>query len=262
MTRNSDDSRRTKQEKHSPEPSPREGRAKRPQTPAPPPTPITSDPPADPDADADDVGHIGEIAFPNNQSGSRKSLSSLFAAHDRQRLETAWKTTEAADEYTPLPSGEYNTHIVAGELTQSRNKKPGYKLTFEVLEGEHSGRRIWHDIWLTEPAIPMAKRDLAKLGVPVKDFVNMMKCLEKPLPQGIRCMVRLAVRTDDDGNKRNRVQTFTVLDIDKPVRNAFHPDVVSEEGAEDSTPDSAVEEEEPDGENAVETDPELTEDEE
>ncbi|MGB1885124.1 MAG: hypothetical protein ACPHUF_14565, partial [Gammaproteobacteria bacterium] len=40
-----------------------------------------------------------------------------------------------------------------------------FKLTFRVLEGEHEGRQFWHDVWLTAAALPMAKHDLAKLGI-------------------------------------------------------------------------------------------------
>ena len=40
-----------------------------------------------------------------------------------------WNDSEAADEFGPLPPGEYIAHIINGELEQSRSKgTPGYKL--------------------------------------------------------------------------------------------------------------------------------------
>ena len=90
-------------------------------------------------------------------------------------------------------------------------------MCFCVLEGEYKGRRFWHDIYLTEAALPMAKRDLAKLGV------TTLAQLESPLPQGIRCKVKLALRRDDDGTEYNRVRTFTVEGIDPPEQDAFAP---------------------------------------
>jgi hypothetical protein len=47
--------------------------------------------------------------------------------------------------------------------------------------------------------------------------------LERPLPPGIRCVVRVALRKDDDGNPFNRVKTFSVVGIDPPETDAFAP---------------------------------------
>jgi hypothetical protein len=33
------------------------------------------------------------------------------------------------------------------------------------VEGEHADRVVWHDVWLSDAALPMAKRDLGKLGI-------------------------------------------------------------------------------------------------
>ena len=121
--------------------------------------------------------------------------------------------------FVPLPGGTYIARIIAGELGQSRKKfTPGFKLTFRVLEGQHEGRQFWHDVWLTEAAMPMAKRDLGKLGIKSIDQ------LEEPLPQGIRCNVKLVLRKDDDGTEYNRVRSFEVVGIDELERDSFAPD--------------------------------------
>jgi len=94
---------------------------------------------------------------------------------------------------------------------------PGAKLTFRVCEGEYTGRQFWHDIWLTEAALPMAKRDLAKLGVVSLDQ------LERPLPRGIRCLCKLVLRRGDDGAEFNKLRSFAVVGIDPPEADAFAP---------------------------------------
>jgi hypothetical protein len=91
------------------------------------------------------------------------------------------------------------------------------KLAFKVIDGEHVGRRVWHDCWLTPAALAQSKRDLLKLGI------DRLERLEQPLPQGIRCVVRVTLRKDDDGNPFNRVKTFTVVGIDEPEKDAFAP---------------------------------------
>lgn len=148
----------------------------------------------------------------------RKSLSDILREGDRENLSRAWGETQAAEDFAPLPPGEYTARIIAGELFTSKTKgTAGYKLAFRVLEGDHKGRQFWHDVWLTPAALPMAKRDLAKLGV------TALEQLERPLPPGIRCKVNLALRRDDDGTETNKVKRFEVVGIDPPETDAFAP---------------------------------------
>jgi hypothetical protein len=159
---------------------------------------------------------------------ARKLLSDILRSGDRESLSHAWEETEAAEDFAPLPAGEYLARIIAGELTTSKTKgTAAYKLTFRVLEGEYQGRQFWHDVWLTPTAMPLAKRDLAKIGVAA------LEQLERPLPPGIRCKVKLALRRDDGGAEYNRVKTFAVIGIDEPERDAFAPD--APESPQDAT---------------------------
>lgn len=137
-------------------------------------------------------------------------------------VRSLWNSTDAAGEMGPLPPGEYLAHIIGGDLETSRkNATPGYKLTFKVIEGEHAGRQFWHDCWLTAAALPQTKRDLLKIGV------TSLEMLEKPLPRGIRCRCKLALRRDDDGNERNRLRSFDVIGIDTPDADPFAPGAVA-----------------------------------
>src|SRR4051812_41146125 len=95
---------------------------------------------------------------------SRKKLSDILGSKEHE-LVGAWETTKVAVDFGALPEGEYTACIVDGELGQARTGTPRYKLTFEVAEGPLSGRRFWHDLWLTEVALPITKRELLKLGV-------------------------------------------------------------------------------------------------
>ncbi|QDS98145.1 hypothetical protein [Adhaeretor mobilis] len=139
-------------------------------------------------------------------------------------INNRWNLTGAAGDFGPLPPGEYITHIASGELESSRNRgTPGYKLTHRVVKGpgeslDYVDRLFWDDIWLTPAALPMAKRDLAKLGV------TSLEQLEQPLPLGIRCRVQLALRKGDDGSEFNSAVRFDVLGIDTPEADPFAPD--------------------------------------
>lgn len=133
-------------------------------------------------------------------------------------IASAWGTTEAAGDFDLLPKGEYLADVVKGDAIESQSKgTPGYRLTFEVVDGEHQGRRFWHEVWFNGGALSRTKRDLAKLGV--TDLAQ----LERPLPAVFRCQVTLTVRRDDDFES-NRVRKFDVVDVIRPEPDAFAPE--------------------------------------
>ena len=139
---------------------------------------------------------------------ARKSLVDVLnGGTSREELARQFEETEAAGDMLPLPRGMYRCRITDGELVTSNGGTPGYTLTFTVDDGDHKGRRVWHTAWLTPAALPMTKRDLAKLGVTTLDM------LERPLPPGFVCSVKIALRTDDDGTERNRVVSFDVVEL-------------------------------------------------
>lgn len=155
----------------------------------------------------------------------RKRLSDILLNSDRERLEAAWRTTEAAADLAPLPAGEYRCRVASGELFSARSGTPGFKLTLEVLDGEHAGRRVWINIWLSEAALSMAKRDLAKLGIDTPEQ------LERPLPEGIVVSARVALRRDDGGAEHNRVTRFDVVAVEPPAVDPFAPRLEAESEA-------------------------------
>lgn len=145
-------------------------------------------------------------------------LSEILSAGNGGNINDLWSTTAAADDFEALPSGTYTCRLISGELRKARTGTPEYSLRFKVLDGEHKGRQVWHSLYLTPAALPMAKRDLAKLGV------TSLEQLEQPIPKGIRCKVRVVLRRDDDETERNRVRSFEVLGVDPPEVDPFAPE--------------------------------------
>jgi hypothetical protein len=139
---------------------------------------------------------------------TRKSLVDVLnGGAARDELARQFDEAEAAGDMLPLPRGTYRCRLTDGELVTSKGGTPGYTLSFAVDDGEHKGRKVWHTAWLTPAAMPMTKRDLLKLGVKTLDV------LERPLPAGFVCDVKVALRADDDGVERNRVVSFTVVEV-------------------------------------------------
>jgi hypothetical protein len=137
----------------------------------------------------------------------RKSLVDVLNGNAREALARQFDEAEAAGDMLPLPRGTYRCRVTDGELVTSKGGTPGYQVVFTVDDGDHKGRRLWHTAWLTPAALPMTKRDLAKLGVTSLDM------LDRPLPGGFVCDVKVALRVDDDGVERNRVVSFAVVAV-------------------------------------------------
>ena len=147
----------------------------------------------------------------------RKSLRDIVASSPAEDITTMWSTTEAAQDFTPLPGGSYEAELVSGELFNARSGTPGFKVCWQIVAGEHAGRKLWDDFWLTAAALPGTKRDLLKLGID-----NPAK-LERPIPRGIIARLRVVLRRDDDGTEHNRIRGFEVLRIETPKPDPFAP---------------------------------------
>jgi len=46
-------------------------------------------------------------------------------------------------DYAPIPQGDYDVKIVETEATKSSTDKPMWKITAQVLNGPHEGRKLW-----------------------------------------------------------------------------------------------------------------------
>jgi hypothetical protein len=138
---------------------------------------------------------------------TRRSLVDVLNGTSRDELARQFAEAEAAGDMVTLPRGTYRCRVTDGELVTSKGGTPGYTLTFAVDDGEHKGRKLWHTAWLTPAALPMSKRDLGRLGITSLDM------LDRPLPAGFVCDVKVVLRVDDDGVERNRVVSFNVVEL-------------------------------------------------
>ena len=140
-------------------------------------------------------------------SPQRKSLVQALSNEGWAQLSQQFDAADTASERLPLPPGKYRCQLASGALIEARTGTPGYELAFVVTDGPHAGRRIWHKLWLTARALPMTKRDLAKLGITSLDMLG------EPLPPALGCEVRVALHTDNAGIKRNCVIAIEVVEI-------------------------------------------------
>jgi hypothetical protein len=139
-------------------------------------------------------------------------------------LARLYEETEAAPDPEPIPAGDYKARLVGGKMIRSTEKGTrGYRVAFEIVEGEYSGRRVWDTSWLTREAMPTTKRKLAPLGITSLDR------LREALPENLFCTLKVAVRREDDGSLWNRV--LTISDV---VRRAHYSRAVDEDFKEET----------------------------
>jgi hypothetical protein len=166
--------------------------------------------------------------FSDIVNGGDGNLDSIF---------DKWGEVPAADDYgAPLPTGKYTCVWKKGELATSRKGTPSYKLTFEIETGEHAGRKVWTDIWLTSASLNIAKRDLAKLGI-----TNPREQLSQPIPRWLRVGVWIGRQTDESGTERNTVTRFEVIEKFEPEADPFAPE--AEPAADSFVPDGGLNDE-------------------
>jgi hypothetical protein len=161
--------------------------------------------------------------------GKRPTYESISRSDDE--FNRIWNATEAAPELAPLPSATYRCLISDGRLSQAATGTRSYKITFTIINGEHANRKAWLDLWLTDRALAMSKRDLAKLGITRPEQLN-----EAPR-SGIIADVRVALRSEDDGRQHNKVVGFTIAE-EAPAPSVLSPD--PDEEADRSEGDNQV----------------------
>src|SRR5258708_7534081 len=96
-----------------------------------------------------------------------------------------------APEIGAVPSATYTVAIEDGKLTASKTGTPGFQIQYRIIEGEHTGRKVWQTLWLTPAAQPYTLRDLQKFGIKSKAD------LEKGLPEGWTARIRVVLRLND-----------------------------------------------------------------
>jgi hypothetical protein len=144
----------------------------------------------------------------------------MFNATPDDNFDELWNSTEAAPETRPLPKGTYKVLIIKGVVCESRTGTRGFRITFRVEEGEYAGRVFWQTAWLSERAMPYAKRDLLKLGI------TSPAQLSAPYPppgMRVHAHANVVLRKDDDGSERNEVRNFEVLSHEEEPKDEFAP---------------------------------------
>jgi hypothetical protein len=130
---------------------------------------------------------------------------------------------EPAADFEPLPAGKYVAVITGSEMKPTKSGNGSYlELTFEVVEGEFKGRKLWARLNLDNPnqlTVKIARAELSAICRAVGVMEPKDSCELHNLP----LLITVKQKTDAEGEVRNEVKGYAKREGTngaKPAQNA------------------------------------------
>ncbi|HBG28609.1 MAG TPA: hypothetical protein DDX75_16095 [Phycisphaerales bacterium] len=116
---------------------------------------------------------------------------------------------EPADDFEPIPAGEYTAVIVNSEMKPTKDGKGNYlELQFEIIDGEYKGRLLWSRLCLenhNDTAVKIAKSQLADICKAIGVLTPRDSIELHNLPIRIKVAVK---KRSDNGELTNEVKKY------------------------------------------------------
>lgn len=125
--------------------------------------------------------------------------------------------------FEPVPNGEYRAHIVESEVKPTQNGKGKYlQLTWEILDGEYKGRKIWDRLNIVNEnaqAQEIAQRALSAIC----HATGVLKLTNSQQLHGRPALVKVRVTQDAGYDPKNEVKGYKPVDGSTPTTAAAAP---------------------------------------
>jgi hypothetical protein len=109
-------------------------------------------------------------------------------------------TVDPMEAFEPIPADKYLACIVQSEMKSTKSGKGSYlELTFEILEGQYKGRKVWTRLNLENSspmAVKIARAELSAICRSAKVLMPRDSCELHNIP--ILVKIRLEKRHDTD----------------------------------------------------------------
>ena len=116
---------------------------------------------------------------------------------------------ESTNNFEPLPNGDYTAAITNTAEKSTRAGNGSYlELTFQILEGEFSGRNIWERLNINNPspnAVKVSKQRLSDICKAVGIYTPNDSSELQNIPLTITVVNR---KRADTGEMRNEIKSF------------------------------------------------------
>lgn len=108
---------------------------------------------------------------------------------------------DVRDGFEPLPDGSYVCKITSVSLSQSSSGNPMIKFVWEVLDGEHAGRKLFDNVPLHVDWRVKAYANL--IGITSGSEVDL------DLFNGVEGILTVYTEAGSDGKTYNRIKTIS-----------------------------------------------------
>lgn len=130
---------------------------------------------------------------------------------------------EPISSFEPLPAGKYLAAIIGSEMKSTKAGNGAYlELTFQIIDGEYRGRRLWARLNLDNPnpsAVKIARAELAAICRAVGVLEPQDSCELHDLP----LVIIVRQKTGVNGETRNEISGYAkreTLDSARPIQAA------------------------------------------
>jgi len=125
---------------------------------------------------------------------------------------------EPKTEFDAIPAGKYLAVITSSEMKPTKSGNGAYlELTFDVIEGEFKGRKLWARLNLDNPnqvAVKIARSELSSICRAVNVLEPKDSCEIHNLP----LVVTVKQKAGDDGEVRNEIKGYAKKDAAQPAK--------------------------------------------
>jgi hypothetical protein len=116
---------------------------------------------------------------------------------------------EPSSGFSPIPAGKYVAVITEDEMKDTRNGKGRYlQFTFEIVEGEYSGRKLWARLNLENEnmeAVKIARADLSAIC----RAVNVLKLSDTVDLHNLPLVISVKLKKDKETDElRNEIKGY------------------------------------------------------
>lgn len=125
---------------------------------------------------------------------------------------------DPAVELEAVPAGKYVAVVAESAMKATKAGNGSFlELTFEIVEGEFKGRKVWSRLNLDNPnptAVKIARAELSSLCRAVGVMQPKDSCELHNLP----LVISVKQKTDGDGEVRNEIKGFARKDAANPAK--------------------------------------------
>lgn len=125
---------------------------------------------------------------------------------------------EPLGDFAAIPAGKYLAVITNSEMKPTKSKTGNFlEFTFEVIDGEFKGRKLWARLNLENPnatAVKIARSELSSIcrAVGVNEPKDSCELHNLPLVIGVK------QKTNDDGEVFNEIKSYSKKDAANPAK--------------------------------------------